>query len=695
MRLRVFCLTILLTTFLVCDASTAAQVQPTTLVLGTRVERTLGAKQVHRFQLNMEQDQYAQLVVDQHGIDLVVRVLSPKGKVLGEFDSPNGTEGAENVVFVASSPGPYTIAVMPLERSEDVKPGQYEISLLELRQATEEELGASRNEARIRAKAMDLISAVVQTIPQIRLIPTRINAQLQMADLLWDADQKVARQLGNDAMAAINEYLANLDLDDPNFYQNYSSGMYLRNQVIQSIAPHDPEMALNFLRSSRTVTNTLDKNQQQLQESQLELSLAMQVLKNDPKQAFQIAESTLKTHPSPELIQTLMRLNTSSPELAKKLAAEIVAKIEDSKLINDPALAQLTANLIRVGQSPRNSVTTPNSRSAGSMLSQEDYRTLVQKAISEVVAYNPSATDMSTRNSAQNLIYALRSMSAAVETAVPGSSAAIEKKLSQYNAVADRGGLAWQKYQNTITNSTAEAALEAIPKAPPEIREQLYANLSQLEAARGNAVRARQLIMDQITDPMQRHRLLMNLDQQAITQAAAQGRIDEALRAIAALPSDRRRCEVLAQIAGRIGVGQKRAAAISMLETARGLIGSSSKADNQAQLFALLQVARAFARYDSARAFEILDPLVDQLNEITEAARTMSGFGQEFFQNDELNLQNGNNVASIANQLIDTLAQIGKFDFDHAKNDADRIQRLEIRSIAYIAIARVVIKESI
>ena len=42
---------------------------------------------------------------------------------------------------------------------------------------------------------------------------------------------------------------------------------------------------------------------------------------------------------------------------------------------------------------------------------------------------------------------------------------------------------------------------------------------------------------------------------------------------------------------------------------------------------ALLEIARAFARYDAKRAFEIIDPLVEQFNDLCTAARTLEGFG--------------------------------------------------------------------
>src|SRR6266852_4559258 len=117
----------------------SAQSAATSIQPGTPIERALSAGQTHSFSVSLEQDQLLQLVVDQRGIDVVVRVFSPAGKSLGEFDSPNGNEGPDNVSLISVTSGVYRIDVAPLDQVEDAPPGRYEIRILELRRATEQE----------------------------------------------------------------------------------------------------------------------------------------------------------------------------------------------------------------------------------------------------------------------------------------------------------------------------------------------------------------------------------------------------------------------------------------------------------------------------------------------------------------------------------------------------------------------------
>ena len=109
---------------------------------------------------------------------------------------------------------------------------------------------------------------------------------------------------------------------------------------------------------------------------------------------------------------------------------------------------------------------------------------------------------------------------------------------------------------------------------------------------------------------------------------------------------------------------------------------------------ALLVLSREFCRYDQKRAFNIVEPLVDQFNAMSAAARSLDGFGQQYFQDGELVLQNGNNVANVANQLSNTLAGLALIDFDHAKATTDRLQLTEVRIYVYLEIAQQTIQQN-
>jgi hypothetical protein len=201
--------------------------------------------------------------------------------------------------------------------------------------------------------------------------------------------------------------------------------------------------------------------------------------------------------------------------------------------------------------------------------------------------------------------------------------------------------------------------------------------------------------MDHVTNPVQRRQALSYLDQSSIRMDVSKGKIEDALRGVSSLRTAKERAMMLGQIVNQIGPGLKRAAALDLLEQARSLVGAPARAENQEQMNALLEIARGFARYDSKRAFEVLEPLLDQFNEISEAALVLNGFGQEFSQDGELELQNGTIVASLGNQLIITLGTLATPNFDRAKAGAQRLERPEVRISAYLAIAQGTIRADV
>jgi hypothetical protein len=149
------------------------------------------------------------LVVDQRGVDVVARVFSPDGKSLGEFDSPNGDTGPENVSLIARDSGVYRIDVLPLEVEKDANPvsGRYEIKILEVRAATKQELKAEHNKDGAKEKGFALLVEMANSLSHIRQPQIRVRDQIEVSKLLWSHYEKTARKLVQDAMEGVKAYV--------------------------------------------------------------------------------------------------------------------------------------------------------------------------------------------------------------------------------------------------------------------------------------------------------------------------------------------------------------------------------------------------------------------------------------------------------------------------------------------------------
>jgi CHAT domain-containing protein/tetratricopeptide (TPR) repeat protein len=107
------------------------------LVPGVPIERELAGGEAHAYQIALVSGQYLRVVVDQRGINVVVRLLGPDGQQLAEMDSAKTTRGQESISVVAETSGDYRPEVRAF--AKEPAHGRYEIRIEALRAATPED----------------------------------------------------------------------------------------------------------------------------------------------------------------------------------------------------------------------------------------------------------------------------------------------------------------------------------------------------------------------------------------------------------------------------------------------------------------------------------------------------------------------------------------------------------------------------
>jgi len=534
-----------------------------------------------------------------------------------------------------------------------------------------------------------LLGEMEGLISEIKSPLTRIRAQLQAAQLIWSSDEKRAARYFADATNGFKEYIASLDANSDKYPQQYQTISELRYQVIQILAERDPDAALSFIYSTKLPANPYeDRRSASTQEGLLELGIANQLARTDPNRALQIARQSLKSHYSVNLVSTVGLLRQKNPELAAQFAGDIASKLINEKLLTKPEAASVAINLLHFGQNQARRVSGPGPEgdSRIPILTDEQFRELLQKAVTEALSFSRPASGAYSpeRDAALNLLYGLRQFGPELDNVSGGGQAAVQKKLLELNPDASSG----DRYLNLIGTNSYESALEGIAKAPADQREQLYLQLANREAQKGESARARQIINERVSNPHQRRQSLANIDQLELFTAFQKGKVEDALRMIGNFKNPRERATQIAQIASQIGPGQKRANAMNLLEQAKSLLGSSLQAQDQDQMNALIEIARAFGKYDPKRSFEILDPLIDQANDICSAARTLEGFGWDTYEDDELNLQTGNSISQVVVRISGAIGSLALVNFERARAASDRLRLPEVRLRAYMEIAQ-------
>ncbi len=118
--------------------STASSSSPVVSIPGLEpgkpIERQITGGEVHPYNLTLKVDEYAQVEVDQRGIDLAIWTFDPGGKKISQVDAVRVGD-KEAIFIVAEMAGAYRIEVHTT--FPKVPTGQYEIKVPEIRPATE------------------------------------------------------------------------------------------------------------------------------------------------------------------------------------------------------------------------------------------------------------------------------------------------------------------------------------------------------------------------------------------------------------------------------------------------------------------------------------------------------------------------------------------------------------------------------
>lgn len=94
---------------------------------GAPIGRELAGGETHSYRLIVTAGQYARVVVEQKGIDVVVKLFGPDEEKILEANSPNTTLGPEPVSLIATTSGNYRLDVVASEKT--VLSGRYEIRI--------------------------------------------------------------------------------------------------------------------------------------------------------------------------------------------------------------------------------------------------------------------------------------------------------------------------------------------------------------------------------------------------------------------------------------------------------------------------------------------------------------------------------------------------------------------------------------
>jgi hypothetical protein len=556
----------------------------------------------------------------------------------------------------------------------------------------------------LEQKALVMLDEIIKDAQSFKVAENRLRLKALSASLLWKHDEPRARIYFKETMAGIVDLLNDQNEDDaprPHIFQGVGQ---LRREVVQMLASRDPRLAREFLRATRppnqSQTVSYNRYGELFNDLNLEYGLATRIIETDPKQALELAEENLSRGFSYELINTLTTLKEKDREAAAKLASAMVAKLRTENLSGNDEASNVAFSMLNIVFDSSTQSESKETKKEKPLLDQQGMRELLEMNIT-LALNSPSYSGR---------LETLSALLPQVQKYAPARMAELRRKMAQHKTTVtatassngDDGDEAappapapdWAGIQNTIEKGTPEDLLTAAAKAPPGMRDHLYHTAAMKFAEKGDVERAREIIKNNISDPNMRKNYLSQLDQEASLSAAEQGKMEQVRKLLANLRTNEERAITLAQIATTLLAKGEKKLARQLLEEAQGFVNYRAK--NITQLGAQLMVVQAYAKLNPERSLTMLEPIVDQLNELLAAAVTLGGFilDQEVMRDDEIRMEVFTGVLPFATgYFMPDLRSLAVSDFDRTRALAERFQRDEIRMMARLLVVQSVLGE--
>jgi hypothetical protein len=580
-----------------------------------------------------------------------------------------------------------------------------------------------KEKAEKEKKAFALLEQVVGEAQMLRLPENRARIQIGAASLLWQRDQGRARSLftlAADNVAEMSRQAStNPGPDERRGPNQGRTAFQLRQELVLTAARYDATLAYQLLAATKPATVLTDRNAGGFgSEDNLEQRLLAEIAALDPKMALQNAEQMLEKGQYPRsLTEVLAQLRAKDKEAATRLEDKMVKRLQSANMLSTMDAGNLALSLLRPG--PLVEVNQPNgaagpTNNSGQLLGPSFYSGLLGSVIDaalratippagnrnqnrvrgqssgpivrggdgrQVSVVNEPSTAELEQNNARRLLGGLQMLLPQIDQYLPSRAQAVRQKLTDMGfGNNSRGG--GQPIFRAAPQSTSETLMGMATQVPPPVQSRIYQQAAMRALEEGNPERARQIANDHL-EAAARNSVLQAVEFRQTSEKLDAARIDEVRQTLSGLRTDDERVDLLLRLSASVTANNPKLA-VQLLEEA--LLYTNRRAGNYQQFEQQLRVASAFKDLAPSRSFEVLEPVVLQLNELLSAAATLSGFELNVFKDGELPLEARNGLSNMVTRYGAVLGQLAKSDFDRSQILANRFNLTEPRLIARLAI---------
>ncbi|HEY0432093.1 MAG TPA: hypothetical protein VGC61_09750 [Pyrinomonadaceae bacterium] len=552
----------------------------------------------------------------------------------------------------------------------------------------------------LKRNAYVLVEEIANGSLSLKLPENRSYLLAASADLLWDHAEPRAHNLFWDALNTLrlmnaptgdeaSAKDAKLSLKEKQRDQNLYSQVYaLRDGLLRQVARHNPELALDMLRSSRQPpVESIAADFRLPDDRDLEQSIAAEAIARDPEQALQLARESLAKGLTFQVLDILYRLNSRNNDLGTKFAGDIIAKLTTRNLTTDQAGAHLAVALLtssRTLPEPSDAKTAGLLRSRRLKLEPQQRRELVDKV-----------TNAALEGSANpNLLYAVSAVMPEIKEFAPERVVLLQKKLAAFNQTLNQEQKISLEFNSLFDNGTAEEMLKVASRASESEREWMQQQAVLVAVMRKRTDALREFLNTSIENEGRRKTLLDTLDAEQINYAVSKGDAEELRKLLPQVRRKEERARAMVEIAIVMEKNGDHDEALKLLDEAQVMIKLNLESETQTN--AMLTLVAGYALVEPARAFSIVERMIDRTNDNLAKWMLLDKIVKTgMVEKGEIRwLQSG--MMPIDFALLKygkAIAALANADFDRTKAIADRFQRNEVRLMVRLLIAQALLKD--
>jgi hypothetical protein len=554
-------------------------------------------------------------------------------------------------------------------------------------------------------KALALLDQLLETAKSFEDDELKIRIQTQIADLIWERDERRARRLFETAFQAIaSTRLPVPDKNVPPSFIGSDSHFSLRNDVIAQVTQHDPVLAEKLIDSVLDQPPNVDPKFANSpygtysERDLLRFQFAHYITRSDSRRAAQIAVSLLQKGDFYRTLSIAGSLRGVDQSMADDLCTQVLSQArlsnppsnETVRLLADYVLPGFGEGTMRfISRAPGVS-----QRPKASPALRAQFLDLAYDAIMQWTT--PPKQNLDRPSSGENPgqqsnLTIARLLLPFLDEHVPEKSAALRSRVSEASKTAPG-------YRDVGDIDAAELLSRAERSSNANERDSIYRVVVMNALRRGDLDRAAQ-IFDKISDERTRLqldsglRLARDEDRSRKAQTALDGGdFDTASKLINEMDRSRR-IGMLCRMAVSLFYKKEAARAAQVLKDAEQLsVKTEDRIDRLRELF---QIAGIAARLDLERGFEQMTATVEAINH--------AGLGPEWVKQETLtDAKTGAVIGrrSVGLQVLSALlfdnglAQLASADFDRTMTLAQALRPKEASVFVQLGICRGLLNNS-